>query len=180
MPEAIKLDKSAYLSPGEKMRQAVTRLTRTPITYEHLADKSSLGGDYAPNLTMMNLLRSSQPLQDIKDAGSIRMYLDSPTVTNIPNTTHHEEIHSLLNSIGDPTFKEAQDYGTAQSFVQKNRNGNPDFEVPAYMGAFDPNELPGMDPSLRNRLVQAFTQKLQQIKPQAAEIFSRLSQGVQR
>jgi len=98
----------------------------------------------------------------------VNLHGQHPTYSDMQTTLHHEDIHAALaqylgaNKAPTPNIIDTSSFGNmlkslwsmpsvnaVDAFYRGHRAGDPALEVPAYMGAYKPGELPGMTPKDR-------------------------------
>lgn len=170
-------DSSVVLQDGVSYGPAMSRRTRTPISFQE--GSSSLNGQFAPGNPLQNLVSLLPMLQRLKPTGNITIYPKSPenagSPGNIGKTIRHEDIHALISQLQtDPTADATLPPGSFNSLAPyiKNRSGNPVNEIPAY--ASEPGTYPE---DKRQAFIQQMVAQLSKSNPKAAQIYQSLTQG---
>lgn len=138
---------------------AASRFTKTPIQITR--KKGDTEGTFDP---------MQGPL------GQIYLNLgDNTNWDDFSNVMHHEDIHAALNHGGqygpgmsyDPTiadifsFRETDPIkATLKAFGLGQRVGNPAQELPAYVGAYNPQQMPGLSEAMRQKYIGLLMQNL--------------------
>lgn len=161
---------------------AITRRTRTPITFGKIAEGQS--GDYSAPALIPQLASLIPLFRNLGvGTGDIKVDPDSPDNTDLSSTIKHEEIHSLLNNLNftgkmgrlassNPFYKQVAD-----KLTKAGRGGDPILETPAYAGAFEPTQTP-VPQQTRNSYIGYLADQLQKMDPKIADKFKSLS-GIQ-
>lgn len=167
-------------SNGTTYGPAVTRRTRVPIEFGKFDNEQQSGGFSGPSLVpqILNLL-SFLP-SSMRSNGSIKIDPTSPDNTNLHKSINHEEIHSLLQ---DLSFSGSLDHLQSANPLYKaiaskltGRGGDPIQEVPAYMGAFEPAQNPGVEQSQRDSYVNYLANQLFKLDPKLASKYRSLAE----
>lgn len=136
--------------PGQTYGPAVSRITRTPITFAPGANK----GEYDPATKTISI--------------------DPTKTTDLGATTRHESIHALLDQVpaAPQIAANSAGYGDIQKFFSGGM-GNPRDEAPAYLGAGGAQFM-GLSDTLRKAFLDDFQERLGGASPQAAQTFQRV------
>lgn len=136
--------------PGQTYGPAVSRITRTPISFAPGVNK----GEYDPATRSISI--------------------DPTKSTDVGATIRHESIHALLDKVpGAPQMAAASTgYGDLQKFFSGGM-GDPRYEAPAYLGAGGAQFL-GLSDVVRKSFLDDFQNRLAAANPQAAQSFERV------
>jgi hypothetical protein len=181
------IEKAAKIILGT---QAQSRFTKTPITisdYGKLFKGFDTEGTYAGNeLNQPSTGKYTYATPTSPGQINIRSsYVDNPNYQDIQSTIHHEDIHALLDKAGYkyPVLPETQlgpyEFGmhddpitkATLAFIKGHRAGNIYQELPAYAGAYNPQELPEFTEGDRQRYLSRLYQTLQ---PDTANMLNRI------
>jgi hypothetical protein len=170
-------DPSAYLGEGESSREAVERRTRTPMYFTRNAGGGS--GQFSGQNLLGYLLKKYLPsLANSSGIGQPNIQVNpfDPDNTSVPDTIRHESIHALLAKIpGGIDPKDSPGYENAFTAIA-GRAGNRDDEIPAYMGAYEPQKIV-MDRGARDAFVKDFAAKIARKDPKAAQVYLDISRA---
>lgn len=168
--------------------EAMSRFTKAPIIFRNVG-KEQLERPASINYLMTKLFGPpdfTQPSTGGYNFGTgdinVSSYQKVPTWQDVMGTVHHEDIHSLLGKAGY-TYPELTSYPTrgynpitkaANAFNIGSRGGDVQRELPAYVGAYNPNQLPGFTEEDR----QAYLDRLYPtLKPDVAQTLMRIIQS---
>jgi len=161
-------------SPAQKFRdslkgapvnvgsEAVTRITRTPIEFwmSNLSQEpKAVRGQYLP----------------VDPDGKIQIVTDPnrpPNYGDLMNTIHHEDIHSALSRVPTQRFKDilSGSPGLDEGWRNSGRAGTEALELPAYLGAYDPEKIK-IAPDARQRYINYM---ISQLPEREAGTFERI------
>lgn len=171
-------DPSVVLQDGVSYGPAISRRTRTPISFQE-GSPDNLNGQFTPGNPVQSLASLIPFLQKLKPTGSITIFPKSPENLKdsgaVGRTIRHEDIHALLSQLQtDPTSLPSLPEGSLNSLSPyiKNRSGDPTREIPAYAsesGVFPEDQ--------RKAFIDAMTAKIASSNPRAAQIYQSLTQG---
>lgn len=157
---------------------AVSRITRTPITFGNINDDPQQSGNFEQPNIATQLLNLIPALRQKIGQGSIQINPYSADNINTGTSIKHEEIHALLNNLNftgkmEELAKNNPYYKQVASKLA-GRGGDPTLETPAYMGAFDSSQTPAPQQD-RDNYVTYLGKQLVKIDPDMAAKFARLS-----
>lgn len=159
-PELLTVDDYKNAGP------AFSRRSRVPIKFT----SEGLGGDngqYSTTL-MSNLIAG---LISKNRAGTIKVDPDTPE--GIHQTIRHEDVHALMNREQLPEIPP----GILTAFNRSGRAGVPETEIPAYMTAYSPGQVPEFTPDKRQIYMQAFLSNLMKSNPVLGGSLSKIAFG---
>ncbi len=161
---------------------AQSRFTRTPIrinnTDQTVASLLNSLKEFNPTINQTPSEGASTGTYTPSNQNiDVSLYGNNPSYKDFAGTLHHEDIHALLDKSGNTApkvditnapildqLKELFYYRTpeqaTQAFNKGNRSGDIKEELPAYVGAYKPNELPGMDEAARQRYLNLLRNNL--------------------
>lgn len=181
--------------PTGKDAPAYSRLTRTPVTFE---DQGQIRRNMADSMKRFNAMgikayiegEDKNPYKgpaegSYKPEGiQVTSYRDYPSYSDVAGVVSHEDIHALLEKAGYkyPDITKPQSFwqsmagyspqSLAERAMQEGmRAGNPRVEVPAYVGAYNPKQLPGFSEEDRQRYLTGLYQNM---TPQLAVQLKRI------
>ena len=144
-------------SAGLRQPQAMGRFTKTPI----YIDKDNMGindestGYYYNKPSAKIILRPTA----------------SSSFGENERVLAHEQIHALLDKYGNPVPNTPNTPLIRSLFNESDRAGNPDREIPAYMGAYKEGQVDFVTPQDRQDFVQKYIEGLP--KP-AQDVFNKI------
>lgn len=144
-------------SAGLRQPQAMGRFTKTPI----YIDKDNMGindestGYYYNKPSAKIILRPTA----------------SSSFGENERVLAHEQIHALLDKYGNPVPNTPNTPLIRNLFNESDRAGNPDREIPAYMGAYKEGQVDFVTPQDRQDFVQKYIEGLP--KP-AQDVFNKI------
>lgn len=127
---------------------------------------------------LLNMLNGMKGVPNDKGV----MYIN-PKGSNPTNTIRHEVIHNILNQGGvkdkhydafmrtNPSLLDP----LLHKYYDAKRSGPPSSELPAYLGAYDPKDLPDVNPQDRDSYVDLFSRYINTINPTAARKYQQIS-----
>lgn len=178
-PESI-WDKAARLSRGA---EAQSRFTRTPMIIRN------------PEISLQEMFNSlkAQDLIRNRNIPVVPKFMESegeyhpgnrsidiglhglnPSYQDLQRTIHHEDIHALLEKAGlyNPVIGDSDVRSKAfQSLGLANRAGDYIKESPAYVGAYDPSQMPQFTPEDRQNWISQFIKTL---PDETANLYKRI------
>lgn len=188
------IEKAAKILLGT---EAMSRLTKTPIHIDDLSGHvkslvNALSGIGITSHIEGDTESTNQPSTGRYYPSGIlvRNYNAIPDYSDVAKTIHHEDIHALLEKsgykypsltntpdaflnflTGDPAAK------ATEALINANRVGNlQTIEPPAYVGAYDPSQMPGFTEADR----QAYLKRLMPtLQPNTANLLQRIIQSYQ-
>lgn len=122
----------------------------------------------------------------------IRTAKDWPDFGEFNRVLHHEDIHALFKQAGlnNPSInydfnnivKNIKDaklrksiFTTVRDFIESDRQGMPDIELPAYTGSFEQGKIPG----LTAERAQDYSGAVKRVLPQpTADIYQRIVDNI--
>lgn len=162
------IDKTSKLILGN---WAQSRLTKEPIYFK---DATGIKEEDSPSSGMYTYPRKDMPV----GAVNITNYKSEPEWGDIMGTINHETIHSILGKLGSEKVADTTAYGmrgtdnspldpqrqlyfrVLDAFNNANRAGYSGMEIPAYFGAYNPKEVPGLSDDDRTNFINNFIRNL--------------------
>lgn len=168
--------------------EAQSRFTRTPVKIKNL----DLVSKRIAQLTggkLQNAIKEHEAEGSYSpEINQIRVQLfgQNPNYRDLANAIHHEDIHALLRNEPIPIPSES-DYSSipnffsamlnqpyinaSNAFLRGSRGGNLDRELPAYVGAYKSDQLPGFTPEQASQYVNLI---MKNMKPEIASKYKRI------
>lgn len=146
---------TARTADGTTYGPAVTRISRTPVSYGDLPPNRS--GEFYP------------------DKNTIKI---DPNKGNVPQVTRHESIHAILNQLpqaGAPQTTSAPGFMDIARRIQGQVAGDVENEVPAYMGQSPQSQFYGISDNDRNAYMQGLVGQLQKLDPNISTKMQKLA-----
>ena len=136
--------------PGQTYGPAVTRITRTPVSFAPGANK----GEYDP--------------------ATKTIAIDPTKSTDVPATTRHESIHALLDQVPGSQAMAAQSTGYGDIAKHFAGMGDPRDEAPAYLGAYPTSQFLGLGDQTRQAFLDDLGRRIKGASPSQATTWDRL------
>lgn len=168
--------------------EAMSRFTKTPIKIKNF-DKLAM------NIAKLTGGKVQRPISEHEAEGSfsptdnlirIQLYGQNPSYKDLSNAIHHEDIHALLKDQPTPIPSDS-DYSSISNFLgamfnqpyinvrdaflRGKRAGNLDQELPAYVGAYNSEQLPSLTPEQASQYVRLI---MKNMKPEIASKYQRI------
>lgn len=163
---------------------AVSRSTKQPIGFTDVTkypyyDPLFFGGEHESTGRYRHIPGTPETLE-------VTNYKRNPEWPDVMGTVYHELFHNLFNKAGIPRPGESMYKAESPSseiagpmfskFLISERAGDPVKELPAYMGAYVKNEIPGVDQKMRSDYLSELFKTL---PTHVAEQFIRMMQNYQ-
>jgi hypothetical protein len=154
---------------------AVSLRGRKPIQFRPL-DAGS--GQFQNPPDLASLIKNPSLIADRLFGRDSSTIVVDPTTGDVPNTIRHEDIHAILDPLGDKaSASDVPGYlDIARALGQAQKGGNSAFEAPAYIGSND--KTVKADPLVKAVFWKGYMHHIQSLDPKTAKQLQSFGPGV--